>query len=106
MPAEGVAAGDERKLMHRTVGAENGPASLADPLMNLRKPLAAVEGLLVLPPRMTEARVDFVQAHEIKVVGCGQEEFAAGLRDTVHLDNGRLHLGKMLDSLAGNHHVK
>ncbi len=47
MPAEGVAAADERKLMHRTVGAKNGPASPADPLMNLREPLAAVEGLIV-----------------------------------------------------------
>src|SRR5216117_4001879 len=60
LTADGVATREERKLMDGAVGAENGPASPANPFVNLRKPLAAVEGLLVLVTGMAEARIDFV----------------------------------------------
>src|SRR5712692_10406347 len=106
LPAERVAARDERKLMHGAVGTKNGPADAADPAVNLRKPLAAVEGLVVPARGMAEARVDFVETHEIKVVGSGEEEPAAGAGDAVHLDDSSLHLRQVLDCLAGDHGVK
>src|SRR5713226_4484778 len=106
LPSHRVAAGEKRKLMYRAVGVKNLPAGLADPAVNLRKPLAAVERLVVLPFGMTEARIDFVQPHEIEIVGRREEEFASGPRDTVHLGNGRLHLRQVLDGFAGNHYVE
>jgi len=47
MPADGVTAGEEGELVHGAVSAENGPAGVADPGVNLREPLAAIVGLVV-----------------------------------------------------------
>jgi len=92
--------------MHRPVSPKNGPPGVAKPPVNLRKPLAAVEGLIALARGMAKARIDFVETHKIEIVGSGKEEFASGPRDAVHLGDGSLHPGQVLDSLAGNHHVE
>ena len=106
LPAEGVAAGNEGKLMDGAVGAEDGPASAADPAMDLREALAAVEGLIVPAMGMAEARVDFVEAHEIEIVGSGEEKTATGASDAKHFAEGVLNAGKMLDGFAGDDNIE
>ena len=106
MPADGIAAGDERKLMDGAIGAKNGPAGFANPAMDLRKPLATIEGLVVSTGGMTEASVDFVETHEIEIVGSREEKTAAGASDAEHFAEAGVHMGKMLDGLAGNDDVE
>src|ERR1700674_3331355 len=55
---------------------------------------------------MAEAGVDFVEAHEIEMVGSGEEEFATGASDAVHLGKGGLDLGQVLDSFAGDEDIE
>ena len=106
VPAYGVAPGNDRKLVHGAVGAKDGPTGLANPSVDLRKPLAAIERLVVLAGGMTQAGIEFIEAHEIGIVGRGEEEFTARRGDTVKFAKGGLHLGQMLDGLARNHDVK
>lgn len=106
LPAERVAAGDEGKLVDGAVGAEDGPAGAADPAMDLREALAAVERLIVAAMGMAEAGVDFVEAHEIKIVGSGEEKTSTRASDAEHFAESVLNPGKMLDGFAGDEDVE
>src|SRR5437879_13075 len=55
---------------------------------------------------MSKARVNFIQAHEIGVVGRRQEKFSTRPRDAVHFADGGEDLREMLDGFAGNHEVE
>src|SRR5260370_25074966 len=92
-PAWWRASWKEWKLMYRAVRPENCPTCSSNMTKNLREPLASIEWLVVLAVRMTELRVEFVQPHEIGVVGSRQQEFAAGPSDSVHLGERTLDIG-------------
>jgi hypothetical protein len=92
--------------MDGAVGVEDGPSGAADPAVDLREPLAAVERLIVATMGVAEARVDFIEAHEIEIVGSGEEKTAAGASDAEHFAEGILNARKMLDGFAGDDDVK
>ncbi len=82
------------------------PACSSDVTKNLREPLASIEWLVVLAVWMTELRVEFVQPHEIGVVGSRQEEFSAGPGDSVHLGESTLDIRQVFDRLARNQEIE
>lgn len=106
MPTDGIVAGPDGKLVDGAVAAEDLPTGAANPAANLGKPLAAVEGLIVLARGVAEAGVELVKPHEVEVVGSGEEEPRAGLGDAVHGEEGGVYVGDVLDGFAGEDEVE
>ena len=78
--------------MDGSIGPQDGPTAPLHPVVNLRKPLAAVKGLIVLTSRVTKERVDFIKAHKIKIVRGRQKKFSSVTCNAVHLADGILNL--------------
>ena len=78
--------------MDGAIRPQDGPAAPLHPIVNLRKPLAAVKGLIVLTSWVAQERVDFIKAHKIKIVRGRQEKFSSATCNAVHLADGILNL--------------
>src|SRR5438128_1742516 len=79
-----IMPGKERDLINRAVSPEDFPAGLAQDAARLEKDVTPIEGLN--QPRrasgMAHQSVEFVQTHQVEVIGRGEIEQPAWPRDT------------------------
>src|SRR5215472_117891 len=94
------------KLVYRSIRAEDGPTSLAYPLVNLQNPLATVKRLIVCASRMADSRIQVVQAHQIQIVWCRQIELPTKFCNSMHFLNGGSYIGNVLNCFARNYQIK
>src|SRR5260370_2450540 len=55
---------------------------------------------------MSEMCVNFVETHEIRIVGRGQIKCATRARNAMHFAKGSHHAGQVFNGLAANHDVE
>src|SRR5260370_27795760 len=103
-----MTAGKWSDLLGRANRPEVFAACLAQDAARLEKDVTPIEGLN--QPRwasgMAHFGIEFIQTHQVEVIGRSEIEQAAGARDTSHFADGGRRIGEMLDGLAGNHNVK
>src|SRR5467141_283556 len=95
-----------RQLVNCSVGAKNGPTRTAHVRPNLREPLAAIKRLVIPAPGVAHSSIQFVEAHQVRVIRSCEKKFGAGARDSPHFAQCLPHIGNMLDGFAGNYQIK
>jgi hypothetical protein len=98
--------GSKGKLMNGSVDPDNRPAGRAYPFVYLRKPLAAIKGLIFLEPSVPYSRVQLVESSKVCIIGAGEKQFPPRPRDSMHLIDGGLNIREVLDGLTGNHDIE
>jgi len=102
----GISSWNKWKLVHRPIGVKNPPACALQQVPRLKEQLDAINRLIGDPIRVTDLCIDFIEAHEVKVVGRRKKKHSPGPGDAMELSNTLQGVGQMFDGLAGNDNIE